>query len=539
MNKALALFRASLSEGMSFFRISGRNRSKFMKTGVPIIVGTMFMLAMGMYGYGMMDSLAEAGMEYVTLTIFAIITAVVILLEGVYKTSGLLFNCRDDNTVLALPIKKSTVLLIRMMKFYLFEVMVGTLFMAPVMLVYGVRVGAGIGFYLISILALLILPILPVIISCVVGGVISFFSTKFRFKNIAQIVLATVFLVATMFVAINAQGIMQGITEDASGVNETLMRFYYPAGEYIDLVVKFDFWKLMEFVVINVGLLALMVLALGKVYYKINSQAKIIKSSTKKREYKKKNTHRPIVALVKKEISRFATSPVFAVNAGFGLVLYVLVCGFVSINADGILSQVSGAQVEGLPINEIMNYIPAIVFGLIFVTSMMTSITSSMISLEGKSFNILKSLPVSAMVIIMSKILAAMSMMVPVLLMGDLMLFIFFDFDFWQFLMIIASSVVMPMIAETFGIIINLKYPKMNAEDDVEVVKQSMSSMIAVFAGLASSALMAAFVVGMFMCGISATGTIALGLTVGVVVLIVLLLYLKKRGVQEFNAINV
>lgn len=538
MNKVLALLKASFSEGMSFFRISGRNRSKFTQTGVPIIVGALFMIAMGDYGYELMNILADTGMEYVALTIFAILTAMIIVLEGVYKTSGLLFNCRDDNIVLALPIKKSTVFLIRVMKFYLFEVMVGALFIAPVMLVYGVKTGAGGAYYLVSALALLLLPILPVVISCVIGGLISFFSTRFKLKNLVQIILTTVFLIAILFVSFNMQGIMQQITSNAGSINEALTSFYYPVGEYIDLVLHFNFWKLLEFIVLNAGLFVLMVLALGRVYYQINSHVKVAKNETKKHTYRA-SIHRPIVALIKKELSRFFNSPVFVINAGFGLVLYILICVVACINSGGLLAQVGELGVEGLALDRIVSFIPAVAFGLVFMASMMTSITSSMISLEGKSFNILKSLPVSAVTIIMAKVLSAVVLMIPVFLVGDLMLFICFDFDFWQMIMIVIASVVAPMIAELIGIIINLIFPKMDAKDDVEVVKQSMSSMIAVFIGIATSIATASLIVGMFISGASATETIAAGLAIGVVVLIALLLYLKKRGSREFNAINV
>ena len=206
---------------------------------------------------------------------------------------------------------------------------------------------------------------------------------------------------------------------------------------------------------------------------------------------------------------------------------------------EGWLGQISEVGIEGLSAEKIMNFLPAIVFGLIFVTSMMTSITSSMISLEGKSFNVLKSLPVSAMRIIIGKIYAAMVVMVPIILVGDIALFIRFDFSIWQMLMILVASIVMPMIAELVGIIVNLKFPKMDAEDDVEVVKQSMSSMIAVFIGMGAAAIMVTLLYGVFMIGISASDIMIIGTVVCLVVLDLLLLYLKKRGEKEFNAINV
>ncbi len=538
MRKALSLLRASMSEGMSFFRISGRNRSRFMKVGVPVIVGVLFMVAMASYGYMMMEPLVGTGLEFVVLTLFVVFAAIFMLMEGIYKASGLLFNCKDDDIVLALPIKRSTVLMIRVMKFYLFETMVNALFLAPVMLVYGAVTGAPLMYYVVSVIALLLLPILPIVVSCVIGGFIAFFATRFRFKNLIQIVLTAIVMLVAVFMSFNLQDVIQAMAQNAGKINDVVTLVYYPAGQYIDLVRGFEWWKMLVFVGANVGLLLLMVVTLGKIYYKINSRVKVVKDDIGKREYSVVG-RRPMVALVRKEIGRFVSSPVFVINAGFGLVLFIVACVFGSANADGMIGQIDEMGIEGLSAERVLDYIPAILFGLVFMMSMMTSITSSMISLEGKSFSILKSLPVSSMKIILGKVIAAMMVMVPVFLVGDLVVFVRFGFDFWQILMIVVASVIMPMVAELVGIIVNLKFPKMDAKDDVEAVKQSLSSLIAVSIGLAASAVMAYIIYSTFMSGMSATMMVGTGLALGMIVLAGLLIYLKKWGVKDFNAINV
>jgi ABC-2 type transport system permease protein len=107
-----------------------------------------------------------------------------------------------------------------------------------------------------------------------------------------------------------------------------------------------------------------------------------------------------------------------------------------------------------------------------------------MISLEGKSFSILKSLPLKPFKIIQSKVLTALTIMLPCILIGDLVIFIKFKFDLLSIIIVLYASVLLPLIAETLGIIVNLKYPKMDGRNDTEIVKQSLSSTICVFAGM-------------------------------------------------------
>ena len=114
----------------------------------------------------------------------------------------------------------------------------------------------------------------------------------------------------------------------------------------------------------------------------------------------------------------------------------------------------------------------------------MTSITSSMISLEGKSLNILKSLPISPIKIVLYKVFSALIIMVPCIIIGDIILFIKFKLDIISIIFILISSILFPFVSELIGIIINLKYPKIDASNDTEVVKQSMSSLVSTFIGM-------------------------------------------------------
>ena len=537
MSKFFSLLRASMSEGMNIFRLSGKKQSKFSRIGVPIILAIIIMVSVAGYVDMMMEPLAKVGMEFVVLTIFVIFGAIFILVEGVYKANGLLFNCRDDDMLLALPVKRTTVLVIRVLKFYLFEVMANALILIPAIVIYAIKVDVPASFCLVSLSALFILPILPIIISSVIGGLISFFSAKFRYKNLVQIMLTTLVLLAVLYASFNIEDIIQALAQNAKSINELITKLYYPAGQFIRLVLNFKFLDYLMFIVINVGIFVVVLWVFGGVYYKINSRVKIIRTSVTVRDYHIK-THSPLIALVRKELRKFTSSPVFIINAGFGLVLFVVAVVLICINMNSILEMLVRMETE-IPIEKIIDYMPAILFGLIFFTSMMSSITSSMISLEGKSFNILKSLPTSPMMIIFAKVLTAVIIIVPVLLVGDIIMFIKFNFNIWQILMIIASSIIMPILAEIVGIIVNLKYPKMDAKSDTEIVKQSMSSMVAVFVGMAASIMMIYIIYNSFNSGASVSEVVAAGLVFGVVALFLVIIYLVKWGVKEFNSINV
>lgn len=537
MKKIISLIKACMTDNMNLFKLKQKNQTAMSKKLFPIFIAILFLFAMWSYANMFMEPLAGTGNEVLVLTIFVAFSVILTIIEGIYKTSSLLFNCKDDNLLLSLPIKKSTVLFIRIFKFYVFELMYNALLLIPAMVVYACNVNVGWTYYLVSLIALFIIPIVPIVFSCIVGGITSFISTKFKYKNIAQIVFTTIALLGVLFVSFNLKGVMANIAENATSINDMITKIYYPAGAYVSLVTDFNVVNLLIYVGVHILLFALTVIILGKIYFKINSRAKSVNIGSNKKEYKIK-TKSPMKALIKKELNRFTTSPVFIINAGFGLVLFILISVLVVVRFDGLPEILSQMEIN-FTIEHVRAYIPVVLFGILCFSSFMTSITCSMISLEGKTFNLLKSLPLKPFTIVFSKVLTAVLIMIPVFLVGDILFFIRFEFNLLEIMFILIATLVLPVLSETIGILINLKYPKMDAENDTEAVKQSTSTMIASLLGMLLTGLSIAGVgVGISM-GVYGDLLLELGVAFYTLICVILVFALKRSGAKLFMKINV
>ena len=105
-------------------------------------------------------------------------------------------------------------------------------------------------------------------------------------------------------------------------------------------------------------------------------------------------------------------------------------------------------------------------------------------------------------------------------------------------ILILLVSILSIFINAVIGLIVNLKYPKMNASNDTEIVKQSISSMVSVF-------------IGMFIIFISIAGALYLNkyfsldyaLLINIIVLLIIALIsyiiLIKWGKKEYRKILV
>ena len=539
MKRLKSLLKACLSSDMNLFKISNKKKKGKGSMALPIILAIYLMGYIGFMSFGLYSELDKQGSAYVLLSIFTFAITLLTLIEGMYKTGSLLFNCKDDDLLLSLPIKRSTVLFVRIFKFYLFELLYNSLFLLPVILAYIPFSKSLITYILVAILVILLSPIIPIAISSIIGALTSTISTRFKHKNIVEIVLSFVLLAGVFFVSMNGTKFMDYLVNNASKLNDIITKYYYPAGVVGKLANNFNVIDLLIFVGLNIVVFLLTILMISKVYFKINTMVRSTKSKTSKNKNYTVKTRSIRSSLIKKELNTFFSTPVFIVNSGFGLVLFVIIVSLMIIKTDTFSTMFIHTNTgEALNNNIFMNNISLIILLMMVFTAFMTSITNSVISLEGRNINILKSLPVKVKTILMSKIYACMVITTPVFILGLIALLIKFKFNIIEFILLVLLSIMMPLISHFIGILINLKYPKLDAESSAEVVKQSTSSLISVMIGMG----LMFFNIGLIIvCMIFEFNSIIVlsGLLL-VFVLIDSLLYLilNKWGTKKFNSLE-
>lgn len=532
MKKLLSLIKTIMAQDMNIFVVK-KNQSKFSKKILPIALYFLIFIVFISYADEIIKVLAPIHLEYILLSLFIFLTFILTVMEGIYKASGLLFKCKDDDLLLSLPIKKSTILFIRILKFYIFELLYNSMFLVPAIVVYAYYLHPTLIYYLISIIFVLLLPIIPIIISVIIGIITTYISSRFKAKNIIQMILTTIIFVLIFYISFNSENIMNNFLEKASSINDLITKIYYPAGLYINLITNFNIKDLIIFIIINILLVILTIKVLNKLYFKINSNIKVTVSN-KNHSYKIK-VHSQIMAIVKKEFTKFISTPVFVTNTIFGLVLFIISCVLISINASKLLSNLE----IGLTFDMIKNYMPIVLLGLITFASLMSSITCSMISLEGNTFNLLKSLPIKSNKIILGKILMAIFIMIPIIIIGDIIVFSSFNFNILEIILCLLFSCIAPFVSATIGIIVNLKYPKMNFINDTEVIKQSSSSMIAVLIGMFGSVLTIYLLYKLISLNLTTILIMLICLLIYILIAVLLFIYLNTIGIKDFKKINV
>ena len=536
MSKIISLLKAVMSQDMNLFRYKLKKKSsKISSIMFPIFLAILVMAGIGTYAVMFAYELAPLNLTHVVLTMYILFTVVITLIEGIYKTQGILFDAKDSDLLFSLPIKKSTIFFVRIFKLLVFQYLYNLLFMLPAFAVYAYFEKPGISFYLISIIMTLLIPIIPTIISALLGSIIKTISVKFKAQKLIQVLSTTIVFIGIFFLSFKLKDIITSVVQNAMSINNTLTNIYYPAKLYIQLIQDFKIQDFLMLLAINIIPAILFIYIASINYFKVISKSKET-SGSKKRKNNIQNikTKSKIQALISKEIKRYFSSTVYIFNTAFGIILMLVITITLCVNLDGAINAVLEGEDIGLTMEQIKSYIPKIYFQIVIYTACMTSITSSSISLEGKSLYILKTIPIETRKIFKAKIITSNIITMPIMFVSEIIFFIIFRPKIKDIIFILLATIIMPTLTAIIGLLVNLKHPKLNASSDTEVVKQSASSGISVLIGMVlgmvSIVTAVIFYNSIDLCYI-------IELTILTVITIVLWTILKKYGQKRFMQI--
>lgn len=535
MKKLFSLLKAVLSQDMSMFKYkTGNNASKVKKTLFPIFLFLIVSLSISFYAYMIAEPLHKVNLTFVMLSMFLALVTILTFMSGIYKSQGILFEAKDNDLLFSLPIKRSSILFLRIFKLVLFQYIYNLMFLLPAFIVYIIFEHPGLNFYLISLLMAFLLPIIPTVISSIVGYLVKMISSKFKSKKVIQTILSLIVFLIIYILSLNLNNFIEDIATKATSINDILTKIYYPIGAYIELINKFNILTLIKLILINTISLILFVYIGSKFYFKIIFRSKEIKTSSKKlkkNDLQEKRT--PLKALTIKELKRYFSSPVYMFNTCFGLILILVMSIVLFIKGEASFKDL----LKGMDF-DINTTINLLFYGIVLFVGTLTSITSSSISLEGKTINITKSLPISEKMILKSKILMALIIELPFILISDLLFIIKFTPSITYIIILLLLSIITIVLSAIIGLLVNLKYPKLNASSDTEVVKQSASSMISVFIGI-TIAIISLLGINYFSDKYSLMSLMSINVLILLTITVILYQILINFGPKEYKKLNV
>lgn len=484
--------------------IGGKRGKKATKNSGAAFLGYALLLVVciGFCGYYYSrlfgEELAAAGKLFVLIPYMTAISAIASFMFSFFSTGTVLYGYKDYDMLSAMPIKSSAIVLSKLCYMYVADVFFAILFLVPTTVNYSAFGGVLDGTTIFSIIiCILFSGMITLAVSVVIGTLALVIGSFFRKKNIIQTIVF-----ALVFVGIFALSFASGFEEGEGGAsaleNGVVTKLYF----LTPLAIKgmTDIKYSLIFAGINLASLFAVIGFVCLIYKKLNTVVTAKRTNKKFRlgNYKGKST---FAALLSRERSKFFSCPMYVINCFVGAVISVFIAiGFVVVIR--ILAEEAPEAVAASV--TFTAFIPA-VFAFSYV---LAPASACSVSMEGNAFWVIRTMPIRLNSLFNAKMMLSFIMYAIAALISSLVIGIGLSYEIVDILLLILNGLSITAFASAGGLLINLLLPKMNWENENQVVKQSASvfvTMIAAFvlAGIyafaAAKILQAGFSVRLFL----------------------------------------
>lgn len=472
--------KGDISSVLTFMR--GRNASgRGFNIGTAIIVGIILLafLSMMAFSFGIASvigfQMVQKGCTWLFFPMAFASSAIFSFIGTVFAAQSYLYDAKDNELLMSMPIKPSDILLSRMAALWLLNFVYSNLLFIPVGAAFGMLVGFNAVTFICFLISMLLIPLLVTALASIFGYLFGKLASKIPNKNFLTVMLGMLTIVGLSLVTLNFGGILETLMNEIDKV----ARFVRPAFPLMYLYGKASSpRKLSEAFVQFWGILPLLLLVsvVSWVVYRSLSK-RFTAIITRKKTIKKKKYVRKLVkptnmqlALIKKELGYFFSIPSYVMNAGMSTIMSVLVGVGILLRGDVIVQWLP----EMFP-DASTNLIGLAVGSSIALSCTLNDVSAPSISLESKTMWILRSTPLSPMKVFISKALLAPIVCLPGALFTGIASAVKLQLSIEDILFITFIPILACLFSGLLGVCVNLKLPRFDWTNEITVIKQSFS----------------------------------------------------------------
>jgi len=432
--------------------------------------------AMGFLFFNMADTVCSvlcfSGLTWLYFALFSLLATAFGVVGSVFSAYSAIYQAKDNEFLLSMPISPRTILISRMVAVYLMAFLFEGLVWLPVMAVYAINVEFSVLQIFLQLIILVVLPLLSMVLSCVLGWLVALIFAHVKHSQAVTLVLSLGFLGLYFYYypkLLSSLGdILMGLGSLAPKVKSVLYPFYR-----LGLGAQGDFFSLLFF--------SLIALFLTFITFSILSSGFLKLATTRKGFSKTEYTEGRVkvasagAALLRKEFARLTGSASYMLNGALGTVFLIALPILALVKKDLLGTLLAQLATAG----DFTPFFPAIICALVCSISAMNFLTAPSISLEGKTIWILQTLPVLPRQVLRAKLLLHLIIVMPPTLFCSLALSMILRFSPFVILLVCIISLLFVLLCALFGLFANLSFPNLNWSSEIIPIKQSASTFLA------------------------------------------------------------
>ncbi len=477
---AKALIKKQLLQTLNSF--SRKNRKTGKKLSIAGVIGIYLLIIVSFgsmfFTYSMIvcEGLHNAELDWMYFALFGIFGGLFSVVGSAFMTYSALYNAKDNELLLSMPLSPSLILFSRMIGCYFMAFTFCLPVLLPSLIVYIAHGYATAPVIIFSLLNLFFLPLISLAISCVLGWLIALIAPRVKNKSIVTLVVSLVFIAGYYAFVIRLPHMLEDFVVNAEGFSKKIkylaIPFYLMGKGLAGDTPSFLLYSLIA------------VLLFGIVYYVLSrSFIKLTTSSAPsvKVEYSGGQVKSGSLksSLLKREFMKFKSSATYMLNTAMGS-FFMLV--------GGVAILIKGSDIKEYFINiaeDIFSDSALIVLMSVGITWIIVSynfITAASVSLEGKSIWIIQSLPVKPSDALNAKLILHIVITgIPAVILYVCSA-IAFSADI-RLLLGIPAVILWVIFNAVLGLILNLKNPNLDYIDETAAIKNNWSVLILMFGG--------------------------------------------------------
>ena len=476
--------------------------------------------------YSSFSQLAEAffpaGLGWLYFAMFAIMAFALMFIGSVFTAKSQLFEAKDNELLLSMPVRPGLILLSRMAAMlamnFVFELVVALPVFAA-WLRFGSPDAAGIAAFVLIVLAL---PLFALAVSCLFAWLISLLTSRMRNTTVITMVLSVVFLLAyfvfcfrmnTYVTQLAANG--QSIA-GALGAALPLVWLGRAAAEgNLACLGLTLLWTILPFALAYV----LLARTTNRGQIRVRYEKKAMRASSQD------------AALYRRELARLTSSSGYMLNAGLGLVFELALAVLAVVKRQELLTvfQVMPALKQALA--PILLLAGMLVSGMVFFTA-------SSVSLEGKSYWVVRSMPVPTKKVLRAKLNLSNSLSAGPALLMMLVCALVLGLPAVEVILLLACQLLFVLLSADIGLMEDLRHCNLDWINETQAAKQGAGVVLTML--IVWGFVLAVGAVYFALLAIVLTTPVFLALVLALLAALYALTqrWLATRGVRRFESIR-
>ncbi len=515
-------------------RKTGKRRVGGAFVGVLALYGVVFLILLGAFftlGAQLCAPLCEGGLSWLYFAIMGLVSAALGLFGSVFNTYSSLYQAKDNDLLLSMPIPPGTIILVRLLGVYLMGLMYSSLVMLPAIVVYYVYAARSVTEFVFPVLLMLLLSLLVLALSCLLGWVVAQISARLKNRSLITVLLSLIFVAVYYYAYFKATEAISTVVEHSAEIGARIKGSAYP----VYLMGRAGAGEAFPMLLFAGGvtvLLAIVYLLLSRTFFGTVA----VSRGVSRRRVRGDAFHARGMAgaLFSRELDRFISSPTYMLNCGLGALMLILAAAFALIKG-GSVAQLADARF-GWAVGGVARYIRVLALAAVCLLASSGVVSAPSVSLEGRTLWQIKSLPIPAWPVLRAKLELHLAVIGIPALVCAVCVSVGLRLDALTGALLTLTALLAVLAGALTGLAVNLKAPLLEWKDETAPIKQSTSVMVALFGGWLVSGAIAGiyFAVAGF---IGAEAYIAVWAALLAVSSALLLRWMKKRGAEIFEAL--